>query len=52
MSNYAPDSVYEQGMRDALAEAVQRVEALPCDSYEFTVSRQTVIAAIKGDSHE
>jgi hypothetical protein len=26
---YAPDAVYEQGWRDAINTAVQRVEALP-----------------------
>ena len=35
---------YEQGQRDALNAAVQRVEALP----EYAL-RDTCIAAIKGD---
>ena len=35
---------YEQGQRDALAAAVQRVEALP----EYAL-RDTCVAAIKGD---
>ena len=42
---------YEQGQRDALAGAVQRVEALPWDDHGFwsvNVVAETVIAAIKG----
>jgi hypothetical protein len=48
---YAPDSVYEQGMRDALAEAVQRVEELPWTSENWFAhaERAAIIAAIKGD---
>jgi hypothetical protein len=45
-------SGYEQGQRDALAAAVQRVEALPWSAENwFAVSeRAAVIAAIKGDN--
>ena len=38
---------FSQGQRDEREAAAQRVAALPCDSYEITVSRQTVIAAIR-----
>jgi len=38
---------YEQGQRDALAEAVQRVEALP--EYALRDTCVAAIAAIKGD---
>jgi hypothetical protein len=46
---YAPDSVYEQGMRDALAEAVQRIKALPWTSETWIAhaERAAIIAAIK-----
>lgn len=45
---------YEQGQRDALAAAVQRVEALHQHWHDFTaqsvLSERDVIAAIKGGS--
>ncbi len=41
---------YEQGQRDAIAAAVQRVEDMPDWSTTY-VSRVEVIAAIKGDHH-
>ena len=50
--SYAPDSVYEQGLRDAIADAVQRVEALrePWPNvWPGLIQRSDVIAAIKGD---
>lgn len=40
--------VYEQGQRDALAAAVQRVEALHIDGAVWLL-RHEVIAAIKGE---
>ena len=42
---------YEQGQRDALAAAVQRIEALPWTSETWTAhaERAAIIAAIKGD---
>jgi hypothetical protein len=43
---------YEQGQRDAIAAAVQRVEALPWDyihSRGELITRAKAIAAIKGD---
>ena len=46
----AYDDGYEQGQRDALAAAVQRVEALL--SREPWQQVEPVIAAIKGDSDE
>jgi len=54
--NYAPDAVYEQGWRDALSTAVQRVEALDryyCEDQwhgaETHLATSEVIAAIKGE---
>jgi len=48
--------VYEAGQRDALAAAVQRVEALldqgDCPDCSFTSRDQQIVAAIKGDSDE
>ena len=43
---------YEQGQRDALAAAVQRVEELPKEDggYCHVVHYCDVIAAIKGDN--
>jgi hypothetical protein len=58
---YAPVAVYEQGLRDAIADAVQRVESLevlltdvrlnPDDPHKFrqAVLLSECIAAIKGD---
>jgi len=56
---------YLQGQRDALAQAVQRVEAISADDLDkvnplrerillptFLVTQRAVIAAIKGDSYE
>jgi len=45
---------YEQGQRDALADAVQRVQALPWTSETWLAhaERAAIIAAIKGDSDE
>lgn len=41
---------YEQGQRDALAAAVQRVEAAPwLDTLTQQLIRERVIAAIKGE---
>ena len=37
---------YLEGQRDEREACIAVVKALPCDSYEITVSRQTVIAAI------
>ena len=47
---YRPNS-YEQGQRDALAEAVQRIKALPwtSDTWLAHAERAAIIAAIKGD---
>ena len=45
-------AAYEQGRRDAIAEAVQRVEALAwayTDSRGELIIRAKAIAAIKGD---
>jgi hypothetical protein len=57
------DRGYEQGHRDALAGAVQRVEAISADDLDkvnplrerillptFLITQRAVIAAIKGDS--
>jgi len=49
---YAPDAVYEQGWRDAINTAVQRVEALrePWPNvWPGLIRRADAIAAIKGD---
>jgi len=56
---YAPDAVYDQGWRDALATAVQRVEAMPhaweCVTRAANYSRPCnclradALDAIKGD---
>jgi hypothetical protein len=46
---------YEQGQRDAIAAAVQRVEALPIpldEDRSLVMDRIAVINAIKGDSDE
>ena len=48
---YAPDTVYEAGQRDALAAAVQRIEALPwtSDTWLAHAERAAILATIKGD---
>ena len=45
---------YEQGQRDAIEAAVQRIEALPWTSETWTAhaERAAIIAAIKGVNDE
>ena len=46
------EACYEQGQRDALAQAVQRVEALFLGNLHSNNFVSAIIAAIKGDSDE
>jgi hypothetical protein len=59
MSDHLPEcpksgceACYEQGQRDAIAAAVQRIKALPWTSYSWLAyaERAAIIAAIKGDN--